>query len=367
MTQEINSTTITENYGQAFDKYFSKGDVFLRVHNGKIKVKYFGFTDGRVAVQIPQVNNLSGQHVMFCNIQGTMIYAYIKYLDKEEDNIFIFLPVRIQIISSGRDEDRHEVEGASKKQSLVFITNFVSDFMIQNSLALSLKKIDYIKDDIIDDLDNAFPYIKIHMANEGRSDARMKYFVSERIPIYIQDYTKEPSESERNKVHYYINNILDTDHYMKTHKELVSEISVPFLLNGKIPYGYLQINGPTPFSKETVRSVKQFAISANSKIEKQNLIHRGQEKLIVTNMSRNGFGVTFNDRKVIRYFKEKSLVSCDVIIPGGRKCSVLCDVKHITSNDNKTISVGFNMLDADALGEVYYQEFIEELLKRRQT
>jgi hypothetical protein len=167
-------------------------------------------------------------------------------------------------------------------------------------------------------------------------------------------------------LHYYINNILDTDHYLKSHKTLVSEISVPFLLNGKFPYGYLQINGLIPFSKETVRSVKQFAIAANTKIEKQKIIHRGQERLIVTNISKNGFGVTFNDRKLIRYFREKSLVSCDVMIPGGRKSSVLCEVKHISSNDNKTISVGFIIIDADALGQVYYEEFIDELLKRRQ-
>jgi len=365
MSQDVQSTTITENFDRAFDRYFTTGDVFLRVHNGKTKIQYYGFSERHVAFRIPHAKSLKGEYVVFRSIANTMVYAYLKFLNREEDGTFIFTPIRIQIISQGRDEDRESIEDNEKKKSIVFITNVISDFMILNSLSMSMKKVDVIRDTIIDDTDNAFEHIKIHLANEGRSDARMKHFSSERNPIYIQNYSAAPSEKDRQKINYYINNIMDSDHYLKNHRELISEISIPLLLYGRIPYGYLQVNSSTSLTKETFASLKQFAISSSMKFIRHGIFFLGTEKLIVTNVSRKGFGISFKDRKVMRYFKDKCLVSCDMMLPGGEKASFYTSVKHITINKNKSISIGFNTIDIDALGEVYYDDFIDKITEEK--
>jgi hypothetical protein len=289
-----------------------------------------------------------------------MIYSYLRFIEKQEDNIFIFAPTKFQIITSSRSEERNNLDDVNGKR-LVFVTNIISDFIIENTLVQRMKKIDRIKEQIFDEMENAFDYMKLYLRNEVTGDPRMKYFLSHRNPIFISDFSKKGAGGDEKFFKFYIDDVYSRDHQLQKRKEILSEISVPFLYQAKMPYGYLQVNGKAPFADVTLASVKKFAAYVDELFKKENIFSKSSDKFIVNSLSKNGFGIVFKDRKYIRYFKSDSMVYLDMIFPGNKRASILVVVKHISILPNKTIAVGFEIKELDAIGEINYDEFIGSL------
>ncbi len=132
-----------------------------------------------------------------------------------------------------------------------------------------------------------------------------------------------------------------------------------------MPFGFLQVNSTSELTRENFTSLKRYAPTINKLVESYNLLVRCEEKLIVSNISAKGFGIIFRERRNIRFFKDGALVTLEVMFPNDTRASVLARVKHITAQENKSISIGFEIVEMDALSEVYYQEFLQELLNAR--
>jgi len=360
MHNNITSITDPFRFNDLFKQYFSGGDVYLRLPNGPIKARFLGFTDGKAAFEIQQIKSVGDECVIYAQTREEVTYAFLKLYEQQDGGLFIFSPLRFQILS--RSEERKTLESGSTK--LVYVTNVISDFIIENSLAMSQKKTDSIRDVAVEELDNAFQFVRIFLCNEGRSDARMKYFQTERVPIYIPDFTAQTNSKDAKKINYYINEIYAKDTILKKNNGLVSEISVPFLHQSRLPYGYIQINSATPFMQATLAQLKKYSIRLDRLFATAGIFNSLSDKLIVSNISPSGFGIILGERKTIRYFKENSQVSLDMHLPGNTKASILANVKHIGTAKNNNLSVGFQITDMDALSEVNYTEFIDYLKKK---
>ncbi|MCX7677925.1 MAG: hypothetical protein N2316_01770 [Spirochaetes bacterium] len=364
MSEEILTITDVEQIREIFYKYFLKGDVYLKTKNGDLKIYFLGVSENKVAFKIPYIKSFSGIGLVFARRGHSIIYIQLKFLDKSEDESFIFHPIKLQIINVQRKEERLVISPQSQSKKIVYVTNIISDFIMENTLSMEIKKIDRIKEILKSDIEGHFPYIKIFFFNEGRSDPRMKYFLLGNKPLHIYDMRKKPS-TEREMTDYtiYMNEIYAKDYYLQNRKQLISEISVPFLFRTKIPYGYIQVNSTAPIPENILSIIKKIAISGDEMLTKMRFFPVSNDKLLVSDISRNGLSMAFRDRKFIRYFKERCRVYFDLMLPNGKKASIQAEVRNIVLLENKIIKVGCEIKEMDALSEVNYEEFLEESSK----
>jgi hypothetical protein len=354
--EKIKTVTDKSSFEKIFYTYFINSKVYLKLEGGNIAVKFFGYTHGQVAFKITQLKNVPDECLMVAVTGKYTIHLSLRFIEKEEDNVFIFEPIRFQFI--GTDQQGSDTDDGKK---LVYITSIISDFIIQNTIVQRIKKVDTIKEQIFDEIENAFDYYRIYLCNEG-PDVRMKYFLDQRTALFIPDFQKPDKKLEK-LVNFYLNSIYAKDNVLKNKREIISEISVPFLYQGKMPYGYLQVNGKSPFGESTLSSVKKLTIHIDELFMNNNIFYKTPEKFIVNRLWKTGFGIVFKERKYIRYFKDKSLVYCDMMLPGNKRVSMLSEVSDISILPNKTITVGFEIQEMDALGEVSYDEYVQSIKK----
>jgi len=361
---DLSTITYRENFQELFNKYFTDNKLFLRVNEGAIPVTFFGFSEDRAAFKIPHVKNMSSEVTIYAKSGNETVYAFLSFFEQQEAGVFIFVPKRVQVITQDRTEDRQAVEKSEQNKRLVFITSIMSDFILQNQISFNLKKIDNIREIIHEKIDSVALKVRLFLCNELKSDPRMRYFKTQRVPIYIPDFTHADSK-DKDKVNYYLNNIHSQDHILKNNSDYKSEISIPLLYNGKMPYGYLLINSTMVLPEDIYVAMKKSTIFIDKLFKDFEIFSDTEDRMLVSNISDSGFAVTINERRLIRYFKEESHVSLEMILPGQKKASILAEVRYIKSQPNKTIKIGFKILDIDALSELNFDEFLESLKKEK--
>lgn len=361
MIEQIQTLTDKAQFEKIFNTFFINNNLILRLKNRTAPAKYIGYTGEQAGFRIPDLKNVPDDCIIEFKNETYTIYLYMKFIEKQEENVFIFKPLKFQFISQARKIERIQLDDTGKK--VVFITNVISDFIIHNILSQRLKVIDNMKDTILSDMEKAFEYIKIFFINEGVTDSRMKFFIKEKVPLYIYDINSPDKTKNKQIFQYYKKNIYASDISVK-HKNYISEISVPFLYRGKMPYGYIQINSSTPIPEITFNTIKKYSIQIDEMLKKDNIFSKVDEKFIVNNISKQGFGIVFNEKKYIRYFKENSSIYTDICFPDQKKASVLATVKYI-SYSAKHIAIGFTIDEIDALSEVNYDHYIEYLGKNK--
>lgn len=360
MIDQIRTLSDKSQFEKVFNRFFINSSLLLRLKERSLPAKFLGYSDGQAGFRVPDIKNVPDDCIIeFKNEQYT-IYLNLKFLEKQENDVFIFLPLKFQFMGQARLEERISLDDHNGKR-IVYVTSVISDFIINNILIQRLQVVDKIKDVIMSDMEGAFESVKIYFINEGASDPRMKYFSSEKVPLYIAD-VNTPSKSKDKEMHqYYMKNIYANDISLK-HKSFISEISVPFLYKTKMPYGYIQINSTLPMSEISYNTIKKYSIQIDDMFKKANIFSMGDEKFIVNNFSKQGFGIVFNEKKFIRYFKEGSTIYLDMNFPDQMNASILATVKHITYK-SKHIAIGFVIDEIDALSEVNYDNFLESLTK----
>jgi hypothetical protein len=358
MSEHIQTITDKAQFQEIFYKFFINNDIFLKAKNGDLKIKFYGYSSDQVAFKIPLIKNMYGSCLIYTRQGDNIVYAQLKFLEKQEDDMHVFCPMKMQIITMERKEDRKSVDGEGLGKKVVYITNIISDFIMENTLSMESRKLDRIRELLKSDIERHFAYIKIFFFNEGASDPRMRHFANMNKPIFISDIHKKPAEKDMEDYNNYMNNVFSKDYYLQNRKQFISETSVPILFKSKIPYGYIQVNNTTPLPETVLSIIKKIAISADEVMAKMKFFPISEEKLLVSDISRGGLGIVFKDRKFIRYFKERCQVFFDLILPDGKNAAMHAEVRNIAILENKIIKIGCEIKEMDALSEVNYEEFL---------
>ena len=360
MASEIQTINDEKLYDKIFNNYFENNNVQIKMSNGTITVYFLGYNDNQAAFRINGVKNLPKVCTLVTKKNDQLVYATLLFIDKQEDNLFVFKPVKFQIISTTKREDRKSLDSEKGGKKLIYMINIVTDFFIDYDLHVERKRLDKFRDKIIEDMDKSYEFIKLYFSSDGNLDTRMKYFKTNKKPLYIQDIKAEEVSSNKDEFFNYINNIYSTDYYIKNH-EFISEIAVPLLYQMKMPYGYLQVNSKRKLLESDFKSLKGFTIKIDQALGKYNIIKPSDEKFIIINISKKGFAIAIRERKHLRSFKINSAVNLDILLPDNKKASIHAIVRHITQQENKIIIIGFEIIDIDSIGEVNYDEFIDTL------
>ncbi len=361
MAELIKTITDKGLFEKLFYRFFMKGEVFLKTKSGDLKTKFLGYTNGMAALSIPFIKNMYEQCLIFTRSEQYTVYVHLKLMEKQEDDSYIFMPIKFQVISAARREDRKMLELGGTGKSVIYVTNIISDFIIQNSLAMDLKKVDRVKEIIKFDAEKQFRSVKIYFANEGMTDSRMKFFYEKKEPLLMPDITRKDTAKSEQDFNFYINNFYSKDHHLANRKQLISEIAVPILFKGKIPYGYVQVNHTTQMGESSMTMVKRMAVLVEELFNKYKLFPVNSERLIISDVSKNGVAIVFRERRFIRYFKENSYVYFDLVLPGNKKSSCLGVVRNIGILESKIIKIGCEITEMDALSEVNYDEYLASL------
>lgn len=363
MADQIKTISDKDKFEEIFRKFFKNDNTYLKTKSGDLKIIFLDYSDTIVTFKIPYLNNVPAACLVFAREGNYTIHAILKSYKKLEKNLFQFTVEKFQIIFRARGEIRKSLDGIAPGESknIIFISNLISYPIIQNSLAIEIKKTERIKEYLYKEMSQAYNYVKIYFCNEGKHDTRMQYFFSNKKPIYIPKIDINNPNAPETKNNFYFSNIYLKDQFLQSRKEYISEISIPLLYRLKLPYGYIQLNNSSIFSSSTLMIAKKFALLVDELLNKENVFPKSEDKLIVSNMSKGGLGIVFKERKHIRYFKENSYVFFDLLLPDNKSASILAKVRNITLMDNKIIMVGCSIEEIDALSDVYYDEFLQTL------
>ncbi len=361
MTETIKTITDRGQFEEIFKKFFSGRDVYIKTKSGDLSVQFLGYNSGNVAFRIPRVKNVPDTIVVLTRLKENTIYASLKSLEHNEDT-FIFLPIKFQIISEARKEERTSL-GSSDGKNVLYASNLISESMIQGTLDSNEKRVSGIKEKIAADLKSKFNKIRVVFLNETRIDARMKHFEESWNPIFMKELGKEPSESDKKEVQIYLSEIYSKDYKLSSQKEFISEVTVPFIYKNIIPYGYIQVNNTKPMDENHLTVIKRLASMINDQLVKDNLFVPAQDKFIVTDVSKSGLGIVFKDRRLLRYFMKDSKVVIELNLPDSNKATMGVIVRNTIFNEGGTIRVGFEITSIDAISEVNYDEYLDTLKK----
>lgn len=356
MAGSIRTTTDKNDIEKVMNLVFSKNDVFLRTKNGNLKISYIGFSDRQVALKIPYMKNLADTVLIFSRTKGNTVYVEMKYMERQGEDEFIFYPLKMQIIYAARAEGR--VSSNNKSKELIFITNIISDFLIENEIALAAKTVDRIKTEIINEIDNMFERKKIFFINEGMTDPRIRYFYNDPSPYIIENIENETMVTDKEFYSVYKREIYSNDYYLINRKNLISEAAVPIMYRKKFPIGYIQVNHLKELNDGTMKVLKELGNTAEKIIANQKVFHPQTDKLLVSDISKSGMSIVFKDRKYIRFFKENSYINFSLIMPDNLHIDILAIVRNITILENKVIKVGVQIDKMDESTRRVYEHYI---------
>jgi len=359
MADQIKTVTDKSQFDFMFKTFFSGSEILIKTKNGNIKLQFLGYSDDKVAFRIPHVKNMPETVKVYTRHKTNTINVSLKYTERNEDT-FIFIPVRFQIISEARKEDRQlvGVEGGGK--SIIFMTNIMSDELIKNSLMHSLKKVDHIEEIAKFDLEKQFNNIKLYFTSKGKVDSRMNYLLDKGKPIFVPDLNSEPEEKNIQQHNHYINEIYARDPQLSRTHKFTSEATVPIMFRKMIYYGYLQVNNTTPISDGQFEVVKRMGIVINELMIKNKVIPVENAKFLISDISQNGLGIVFRERRLARYFKQDGFISFEIMLPTSKKAIIGAKIRNINFLESNTIKVGLEISVMDDTSKINYEEYINE-------
>jgi hypothetical protein len=364
MAGTIQTITDKSAFESIFYQNFSGGDMFLKTSNGNLKIAFLGYTDGQIAFRIPYIKSMPETALVFARKDETTVYAEIKTIEKQEADVFIFSPIKVQIIFGARRENRAPVAGTGEGKNLLFVSHIASEFNLFDSVSIEKKKTEFIRDKVLSDLNKIFPNVSVHFCAEESGDSRMRFFNENgNRPIFISDISKPPQDGDKTDYAYYKEFIYAKEQFNMKRKNLISEVSVPILYRGMIPFGYITVNNTVTLDQSCIQILKRAAV-----LSEQMMIRGGvirdicDERLLVSDISRGGIGIVFRDRKFVRFFKEKRTASFDLILSNGSIVAIAAIVKNIALLDSKIIKVGCEIRSVDESCKAEYEEYLAKHL-----
>ncbi len=356
MPDLIKTVTDKTQFQFLLDNFFKSAPVFIKTSSGSINLQYVGYSDGNVAFRIPLVKSSPESVVVFTRHKTNTIYLSMKYIERSEDT-FIYIPVKFQIISESRKEDRKLV-GIEGGKSIMYLNNFITDYIIERGLATADKKIDKVKEFAEFELKKKFDLVKIVFINESKTDNRLKHIVSTSKSIYMPNLNVDPEPAMVEDHNFYINHIYKSDISLSSRNKYVSEITVPIMYNEVIIYGYLQVNSSQPVTDGMYAVVRRMSIALNQLMVKHQLFFPLEDRFLVADISHNGMSFVFKEKKYLRYFEEGTKVNFDILLPTQKKALVGAIIRNITFLENRIIKTGCEIFKMDETSKANYDEFI---------
>jgi hypothetical protein len=262
MQHQIETITDSSQFNAVFNDYYAGSPVAIKLSSSTIPAEFLGYSDGSALFRVPNIKNLPAECLIITKKNNRIVYGSMKQIQQKKEQVFLFNPVRFQIIYTARKEERHSIPENGQGKQIIFVTNLMSNILIENDMAMQKKKLDKIRDHIIEGLDKAYEQTRVYFCCDGGIDQRMRYFYLQAKPLFVPDFRDEGASRDLEQHRFFISNIYATDYSLKN-SLFISEMSVPFLFQMKMPYGYVQINSRNKLEDSAFKNLRQYAVSVD--------------------------------------------------------------------------------------------------------
>ena len=357
MADRIKTVTDTSQYGFLLENFFKDASIFIKTSSGNIELQYMGYNDNKVAFKIPLIKSSPDNVVVFTRRNTNTIYLSLKYPERNEDT-FVFMPIKFQILSELRKEGRAALDFAAGKD-IIYLNNLITDYIIERSLATIDKKIDKVKDFAEYELKKRFDYVKIVFISDNKPDNRLRHIKNTSQAIYMPNLNADPEKSEEDTYNHYINNIYRSDISISSRNKFIAEATVPIVYNNVIIYGYIQVNSTTPIEDDMFEYVKKMCAVVNHLMVKQQMLSPLPDKFLLADISHSGLSFVFKEKKFLRYFEEGSRINFEILFPTNKSSMIGAIIRNISYLENRIIKVGCEIFDMDDTSGMNYEEFVQ--------
>jgi hypothetical protein len=365
MNAEAVKITDKQQIYEIFQTRFKAGKIFIKTADLNIQVNSFSFEYGVISVTIPDSDEKINSVIFYIRDNVEVVFSHAVLKSKSEDGTLVYEPLDIQILQIPRKEERRNITSVdTADKAPIYISNIISDFTIHECLNLSRRKVDIIKDELLKKLNGIYPDSEIIFLNDKSNDARMFYFKNKRKPYFIKNLSDidDSGKTENDEDLKYYKSYINPKDPLNHKSKFTSEISVPLLYKLMMPFGYIKSVSPAELSDEDFSVIRKFGMSVSTVYtnDKQ-IIVSSEDKIAVTDLSMSGLGIFFKEKVLIRHFKENSLIIFTIFLPDKKQATFLCEVRNISLIKNYVYRIGCEILNIEALGEVYYSGNLEGL------
>ena len=357
MADSIKTISDREHFSHLFNNYFAKGEVYLRTKNGNLSLQFLGYNDDHVSFRIPSVKNIPDAIIAFTRYRGATIYVSLKLYERNEDT-FTFSPLKFQIISETRKEDRKLMGDEGAEKTVLYIYDLMSDMVIKNAISLQAKKVEQIVETAQFELRKRFAHSKVEFISTQNNDMRMKHLLETKTPIFVSDLNSNPEPEHEDDFNFYVNNIYKKDFKLQRGDGYISEATVPILFRELIPYGYVQVNDSRVISDGLFEVVKRIAIVIDQLFLKNKVFAPIPNKFLVSDISRSGLGIVFKDRRMTSYFRKDSSIVFETMLPTQKRAVMGAIVRNINFLDGSIIKVGLEVNQIDKVSRANVEEYL---------
>ena len=365
MNHSVDKIVDKKQMKEIFEKRFSSLVAFIKTDDISIQVVSFKYEDNLITITLPRHVMNFDNAIIYVRDREKIIASHVSLQMAGEDNSFVFEPRDVMICDVPRKENRNKIENKNSAASVnIYVSNIISDFIIDESFIASRKRVDFIKNVLLQKISLENALLKIVLLNEIHNDERMKYFRTERKPYFYEDL-KDVHDNEKLKnnsdLKRYAFSIYPSDPALED-KKIISEISVPLLYKFMLPFGYMKVTSQAKLTDTDFTTVRKFGMSVSTLFTNdKNLIKNSEERIAVTDLSMHGLGIVFKDKRLIKHFKDDSLIVFTVFLPEEKQATILCLVKNISLVQNYIYRVGCEIINIESIGEVHYSEYLEKL------
>ncbi|MCP4131086.1 MAG: hypothetical protein GY754_08910 [bacterium] len=365
MAEIIKTVTDESEFGGIFNRFFIKKNVFLRVNNENVQVDFRSYKQNRILAKANDPVSDFKQAILLTRSKEDIISIVVSFISKSDEQAFLLTPLKIQFFGAARKEERKKTgatgDVVKDGETIVCITDLVTDTLVEYFMTSEKKKIDLVKERVEENLKEFFNYVEAFFPTSNQSNLRMKFFHIKRQPIFITNIEEPPAKKSQAEIFdLYMEEIYKNDTNMRKNKYR-SESTVPILYKAMIPLGYIQCNKLHETSDKEFTMIRRMGVQVSDLFLKNNIIKPATDQIPIADVSKSGLGIRFRNRSLIKFFKEDSYVQLNVQLAENKKTPMLIVVRNINILSGGVIKVGCEIVNIDALGEVYFDEFLEKM------
>ncbi len=342
------SQTITsrDQIEEIYNIFLKNRPAHIRYSGQNIKVKCSDCINGKVVIDIPFETDLPDPVIVHSSLENKTIHLYLKKAGKANFDNTIFDITKCNLIVSARGSSRHRISHDKDHKKVVYITDFITDTIVGNSILSESNKLSAIFNRAETELLKTFSTVRFMTKNEGQHDIRMQY-ISKRGKGIIIRKIDDPNPDDKEGYDFYMKNIFLVEKPVKMRKLSFSEAVLPLYYRDKIPYGYLKVAKDSNLNDSDLKLAEKYVKSIEQYLHKLDIFPVVPDKIIVHEVSSAGLSVLQHEKKNSRHFKIGSQFCYDLVIPDNKKVHLLARIKHNSPGGNGIIRTGFEIEKID--------------------
>lgn len=342
---------------EIFKNLFAGHPVMLKSQGINIKVDCIKIEDNRIYIGLPDSDSKVQASALFIRHNEQIYFTHVISHGNDGD-LLIFEPEGIQIFKATRKEERKTTDEKSGKKAL--ITSIISSPVVEESFRHNRSRAEWVRSEITGKFEGRFEYTRVFFAGDRKPDSRMKWIAQEKKPVFIPAIHTRQEGTDSGEYSRYMNEIYYSDPLLKE-GHFKSEIIVPLLYMGMMPFGYIQINHFDTLPDDALSYSRRMGLAFSESVSKDMLLFRpSEDSMMITDLSMSGIGILFRERALIRHFREDESLIFTVHMPENRQATMMSRVMNINQINNY-YRIGCMISNIDPAGDTNYRDFLGRL------